>query len=185
MARPAKAEIQNEYAYWCATTKRLRVSLGLPLTDSEFSQVKGVDPRTLRRWKQTEDFKEAVLRHRNELANSRPNSAISKINVSHPPAERLVAVTEADDPALQPGISVDEQNYLQVKDTLIRMAQDGNQGAIDLYLKHYGKSFVESERQEFRDYADYSDDRLADEVLSWVGVEYVSRWLASQAAGEA
>lgn len=182
MPRPAKADIRNEYAYWCATTKRLRVSLGLPLTDQEFAKVKGVDPRTLRRWKQSEDFAEDVLRHKNELANSRPNAAISKVNVKHPPAERLKPVTDADDPALDPTLSVDEQNYLQVKDTLIRMAQDGNQGAIDLYLKHYGKSFVEAERQEFKDYADYSDDRLADEVLSWVGVEFVSNWLANQAA---
>jgi hypothetical protein len=185
MSRPAKADIRNEYAYWCATTKRLRVSLGLPLTDQEFAKVKSVDPRTLRRWKQSEEFKNDVLRHKNELANSRPNSAISKVNVQHPPAEKLQAVTNADDPVLDPTMSVDEQNYLQVKDTLIRMAQDGNQGAIDLYLKHYGKSFVESERQEFKDYEDYSDDRLADEVLRWVGVEFVSNWLASQAAVEA
>jgi len=182
MPRPPKADIKNEYAYWCATTKRLRVSLGLPLNDSEFAEMKQVDSRTLRRWKQEESFQEAVLRHKNEIANSRPGASISKMTVSHPKAERLEVVTAADDPALQPGLSIDEQNYLQVKDTLIRMAQDGNQGAIDLYLKHYGKSFVEAERQEFKDYEEYSDDRLCDEVLRWVGVEFVSSWLADQAA---
>lgn len=182
MPRPPKADVRNEYAYWCATTKRLRVSLGLPLTDQEFAKVKTVDPRTLRRWKQSEGFKEDVLRHKNELANSRPNSAISKVNVKHPPADRLEPVVNSDDPVFDSSLTIDEQNYLQVKDTLIRMAQDGNQGAIDLYLKHYGKAFVESERQEFKDYADYSEDKLADEVLNWVGVEFVSNWLANQAA---
>jgi hypothetical protein len=56
---------------------------------------------------------------------------------------------------------------------------------MDLYLKHYGKSFVDAERQEYKDYVNFSDDRLADEVLNWVGVERVSRWLAEQAAVEA
>jgi hypothetical protein len=86
---------------------------------------------------------------------------------------------------IEPGLSDDEQKYLQVKDTLVRMAMDGNQGAMDLYLKHYGKSFVEAERQDYRDYEDFSDARLVNEVLDWVGVEQVSRWLAAQAAVDA
>ena len=173
MARPAKSDVQKEFAYWLATPKRLRVSLGLPQTEKEFGEIKDVHPRTLRRWKEDESFRELVEQQKQIIVGEAKDSTIKR-------GERPVTV--ADDPALEPGLTPDEQKYLQVKDTLVRMAMDGNQGAMDLYLKHYGKSFVEAERQDFRDYEDFSDDRLADEVLGWVGVERVSRWLAEQAA---
>ena len=190
MGRPARTDVKNEFAYWLATPKRLRVSLGLPQTEKQFAEMKGMNPRSIRRWKEDPDFVELVEQQKQIIANESPNSTISRVGPARPakdprvkarlaPAER---VTESDDPALEPGLTGDEQKYLQVKDTLIRMAMDGNQGAMDLYLKHYGKAFVEAERQDFRDYEDFSDDRLADEVLDWVGVERVSRWLATQAS---
>lgn len=90
--------------------------------------------------------------------------------------------TLADDPVLTEGIPEDEQKYLQVKDTLVRMAMDGNQGAMDLYLKHYGKAFVEAEQADFSDYRDLSDEQLVAEVCQMAGVEAVSGWLAERAA---
>lgn len=189
MGRPARADIKNEFAYWLATPKRLRVSLGLPQTEKQFAEMKGVHPRTVRRWKENPEFMELVDQQRRIIADESPNSTITKVGEARPAKDprtkaRLASpdpVTELDDPALEPGLTSDEQRYLQVKDTLVRMAMDGNQGAMDLYLKHYGKSFVEAERQDYKDYEGYSDDRLADEVLDWVGVERVSRWLAERA----
>ncbi len=172
MGRPARTDVKNEFAYWLATPKRLRVSLGLPQTEKGFAETKGVHPRTVRRWKEDDDFLELVAQQKQIIVGEAKDSTVKR-------GEQPVTVS--DDPALEPGLTPDEQKYLQVKDTLVRMAMDGNQGAMDLYLKHYGKSFVEAERQDFRDYEDFSDDRLADEVLGWVGVERVSRWLASQA----
>ena len=173
MARPPKADIKTEFAYWLATPKRLRVSLGLPQSEKEFGEIKDVHPRTLRRWKEDDSFRALVEQQKQIIVGEAKDSTIKRNDK---------IVTLASDPALEPGLTPDEQKYLQVKDTLIRMAMDGNQGAMDLYLKHYGKSFVEAERQDFRDYEDFSDDRLADEVLDWVGVERVSRWLAERAA---
>lgn len=170
MPRPVRAQTRDEFAYWLATPKRLRVSLGLPKTELEFADVKEVDPRTLRRWKATEDFQELVKKYRQQVVDAQPDSAVTK------------RVTESDDPIADPDLSVDERHYLAVKDTLIKMAQDGNQGAIDLYLKHYGKSFVEAEQQGFADYSDMDDDQLLDETLAFIGVERVSRWLANAAA---
>lgn len=193
MSRPPMNKLRGEYAYWLATPRRLRVTMGLPITDSDFAEMKSVSSRTLRRWKEDQDFLALVEQHRLELANAGPNSAIAGIGVPVPAvrsARRVKPevprpVTLEDDPALVAGVSVDEQRYLQVKDTLVQMAMDGNQGAIDLYLKHYGKNFVEAEKQDFRDYEGFSEDRLADEVLEWVGVEHVSRWLAERVAVEA
>ena len=172
MGRPARTDVKNEFAYWLATPKRLRVSLGLPQTEKEFAEMKGVHPRTVRRWKEDDNFLELVAQQKQIIVGEAKDSTIKR-------GEQPVTMT--DDPVLEPGLTPDEQKYLQVKDTLVRMAMDGNQGAMDLYLKHYGKSFVEAERQDFKDYEDFSDDRLANEVLDWVGVERVSRWLAAQA----
>jgi hypothetical protein len=169
MGRPAREQTRDEFAYWSATPKRLRVSLDLPKTELEFGQVKEVDPRTLRRWKNDDSFKKLVAEYRKQIVDAQPESTVTK---------RVVA---SDDPAMDPELSVDERHYLAVKDTLIRMAQDGNQGAVDLYLKHYGKSFVEAEQQGFVDYADLDDADLIQETLRFIGVERVSSWLASQA----
>jgi len=176
MGRPANQAVRKEFAYWLSVPKRLKVTLGLPQTEQDFAAAKGVHPRTIRRWKEEPAFQEMVAEQKKAVLNLAEDSTIKR--GQH-------RVTVDDDPVLEPGLSDDEQKYLQVKDTLVRMAMDGNQGAMDLYLKHYGKSFVEAERQDYRDYEDFSDSRLVAEVLSWVGVEQASRWLAEQAAVEA
>lgn len=186
MARPVKEAVQREFAYWLATPKRLRVSLGLPVSERQFSMMKNVDVRTLRRWKEQKAFSELVESFKLEMANSSPDSAISRIGLPAPivaldPNNR---VKPTDDPVFDAALSRDEQRYLQVKDTLVQMAVDGNQGAMDLYLKHYGKSFIESEQSDYTDYQRMSDEQLITELCAMVGVESVSEWLASQAAAE-
>lgn len=186
MARPVKEAVQKEFAYWLATPKRLRVSLGLPVSERQFSQMKDVDPRTLRRWKGQKAFGELVESFKLEMANASPESSIRKVGLPAP-VERLddsERVVLADDPVFDAALSRDEQRYLQVKDTLVQMAVDGNQGAMDLYLKHYGKSFIESEQADLADYQDMSDEQLVTELCHMVGVEALSGWLAEQAAAE-
>ena len=182
MPRPQRADVRREYAYWLATPRRLRVSLGLPTSDTAFSEMKSVDPRTLRRWKQEDEFMALVDSFKVEMANSSPNSAIARVGMPAVVASAPKPATPNDDPVVTQGLTDDEQKYLQVKDTLIRMAMDGNQGAMDLYLKHYGKSFVEAEQSEFADYRNMSEEQLVDELCGWAGVEAVSDWLANRAA---
>jgi hypothetical protein len=159
------------------------------MTDLEFSAMKDVDPRTLRRWKGRPEFQELVEQHKVELTNNVTNSAISKINNPVPKTGKQGEalrppdpVRLEDDPVFDPGLTPDEMSYLQVKDTLIRMAMDGNQGAMDLYLKHYGKSFVDAESKDFSDYDGYDDDQLIEEIVTWVGIERISEWLARKTA---
>lgn len=188
MARPPRNDVKNEFAYWLATPRRLRVSLNLPNSEKAFSEMKGVNVRTLRRWKEQDDFNKLVSQRKMEIANASPNSTISRVGPPRPAEDpRTVSrltppdpVRESDDPSLVPGLTQDEQRYLQVKDTLVQMAMDGNQGAIDLYLKHYGKSFVEAEQSKFDDYAQLSDQGLVDEFCQWAGIEAVADWLARQ-----
>ena len=184
MARPVKSETQREFAYWLATPKRLRVSLGLPQSERQFGDMKDVHPKTLRRWKGQQDFQKMVESFKLEMANAAPNSTIAKIGIAAPvvSADDVKKVVPTDDPVWDGGLSPDEQKYLQVKDTLVQMAMDGNQGAMDLYLKHYGKAFVEAEQSDFADYRDKSDDQLIAELCAMAGVERISEWLAEQAS---
>jgi hypothetical protein len=184
MARPVKVDVQKEFAYWLATPKRLRVSLGLPVSETQFCQMKSVNQKTLRRWKAQEPFQKLVESFRLELANAAPNSAISRVGVAVPvvSADDFPKVRLEDDPVVDYDLSPDEQKYLQVKDTLVQMAMDGNQGAMDLYLKHYGKAFVEAEQSDFSDYKGMSDGDLIAELCRMAGVERISAWLAEQAS---
>ena len=183
MPRVRLNDVRAEFAYWYALPKRMRTSLGLPATEKDFAEYKGVAARTLRRWKTEEDFEKLVAQHKHDLTKGVKNSAIAAVQRPRE-VEELRPATLADDPVHDPMLSPDEQKYLQVKDTLIQMAMDGNQGAMDLYLKHYGKTFVEAERQEFADYSGFSDDQLVRELCEWAGVERISAWLAEQAAAE-
>ena len=184
MARPVKSEVQREFAYWLATPKRLRVSLGLPVSERQFAEMKAIDPTTLRRWKNQKPFQELVESFKLEMANAAPNSTIAKIGTAAPvvSADDFAKVVPQDDPVFDSDLSPDEQKYLQVKDTLVQMAMDGNQGAMDLYLKHYGKAFVEAEQSDFADYRDLSDGDLVAELCRMAGVERISAWLAEQAS---
>jgi len=158
--------------------------LGLPVSESQFCEMKDVNPKTLRRWRLQEPFQKLVESFKLELANAAPQSAISKIGVAVPVVSSadVPKVQLSDDPMLDPTLSVDEQKYLQVKDTLVQMAMDGNQGAMDLYLKHYGKAFVEAEQSDFSDYKSMSDADLVEELCRMAGVERISAWLAEQAS---
>jgi hypothetical protein len=181
-------DVRAEYAYWYALPKRMRASLNLPATENDFAEYKGVTARTLRRWKSEPDFMPLVEQHRHDLTGGVKNSAISAVQAPRPRTDprtqvkALAPVKLSDDPVYDPMLTPDEQKYLQVKDTLIQMAMDGNQGAMDLYLKHYGKTFVEAERQEFADYSGLSDEQLVSELCEMAGVEAVSGWLAERAA---
>lgn len=185
MSRPRLNDVRAEFAYWYALPRRMRTSLGLPATEKDFAEYKGVAARTLRRWKSEETFQKIVEQHKHDLTGGVKNSAVAAIQKPTREIETLEPATLTDDPVYDPTLSPDEQKYLQVKDTLIQMAMDGNQGAMDLYLKHYGKSFVEAERQEFADYSDYDDDRLIAELCELAGVDRISAWLAERAAADA
>lgn len=193
MPRPKRADVQSEYSAWLAMPKRVKVAMGLPTTKTDFSEFKGVAYRTLMRWDKDPEFQELVRQQKMAVAGMAPNASVAKVGSARPFVEPtakgfeppLEVATAADDPVFDETLSAEEQSYLKVKDTLIRMAEDGNQSAIDLYLKHYGKMFINAETADFADYKGLSDVELAEQICGMLGVERVSGWLASRVAAEA
>jgi hypothetical protein len=172
MPAPVKHGVRNEYAAWLATPKRLKVSLNLPSSKRAFADMKGVSERTLQRWEREESFKALVEQQQRRLAGATPNSAVAAIGPARPVTHGnglkklapLEPVNIEDDPVFEESLSEDELGYRQVKDTLIGMARDGSSQAIDLYMKHYGKPFVDAEQQTANMFPEMSDEQLFAEV---------------------
>lgn len=189
MANTPKHAIRNEYASWVATPHRLKISLNLPTTKKAFSEMKGVNQRTLTRWERDEDFKKIVEQRKADMLNNATNSAVAAIGpprpVTHGTAlkkfNQLEPVTIKDDPVWEEELSPDELRYRQVKDTLVNMAMDGSQQAIDLYLKHYGKPFITAEQSDTSMFSKMSDEDLLKEIVRLAGVERLSEVMASLA----
>jgi hypothetical protein len=188
-------DVRDEYAHWLATPQRLKVSLKLPQNHTEFAEYKGVNRRTLNRWRDDPEFAQLVEQKKLLVQGQMKGSAVAeKVGGARPykdprTLKRLEEmgtqpVTVDDDPVGAGSLSEDEVAYMRVKDTLVRMAEDGEKGAIDLYLKHYGQVFIDAEADELEDFAGLSDDDLVSEMLVFVGVERVAQWLASRAAVE-
>jgi hypothetical protein len=96
--------------------------------------------------------------------------------------KKLEPATIEDDPVWEEELSSDEFRYRQVKDTLVKMAMDGSQQAIDLYLKHYGKPFIAAEQQDGSLFEGMSDAQLVREIVRIVGIEALSEIIAEAAA---
>lgn len=190
MANTPKHTIRNEYASWLATPNRLKTSLNLPKNKTAFSNMKGVSMRTLTRWEQSDDFQTIVEQRKNDMLNNVPNSAVAAVGpprpVTHGTAlknmKKLEPATIENDPVWEEELSPDEFRYRQVKDTLVKMAMDGSQQAIDLYLKHYGKPFIAAEQQDGSLFQGMSDAQLVKEIVRIVGIEALSEIIAEAAA---
>lgn len=190
MSAPAKHGVRNEYAAWVATPKRLKTSLHLPDTKRAFAEMKGVSERTLQRWEKQESFQTLVEQQKLRLSGAATNATVSAIGpprpVTHGTALKNLAPLEPvmpeDDPVYEESLSDEELGYRQVKDTLLSMARDGSSQAIDLYMKHYGKPFVEAEQAANRMFPGMSDEELVSEVCRLLGKDAMSAYLAREVA---
>jgi hypothetical protein len=189
VANTPKHNIRNEYASWLATPQRLRVSLNLPTNKTAFAEMKGVNVKTLTRWEKSPGFSDIVEQRKNEALNNVTNSSVAAIGpprpVTHGTAlknlRKLEPATITDDPVWEEELSPDEFRYRQVKDTLVKMAMDGSQQAIDLYLKHYGKPFIAAEQSDSSMFENMSDEELLREVVRLAGIERISEVVAEVA----
>jgi hypothetical protein len=190
-SEPSKLKVRQEYAAWCATPRRLRVQLGLPDSKRAFAELKGISERTLQRWDALDSHKMLVDQKRQKFAGQVDNASVS-LAIGPPRPEKhgnalkkyktAEAVGLEDDPVWNPELSYDEQKYQQVKDTLVGMAADGHSQAIDMYLKHWGKPFIEAEQSTSGMFPNLSDDDLLERVCRLLGKEVMANFLAKEAS---
>lgn len=193
MQRESNMQIREEYAHWMTLSKRQRRAHGLPETQSQFAERKGISARALRRWQVDSDFKERVSQLWQLEAQQAPGHAVSAKSrpQSDPRVKARLAppkpATDADDPAILEAQAAgvtdpDEQNYHVVKASIRDKAADGDREALALYMKFWGHEYAEAERAR-RDssLSDLSDVELVDETLDMIGPSLVRSWLAKAA----
>lgn len=175
MARPSSYGVKNEYASWVAMPKKTKISLNMPTTKSDFASMKGVSRRTLNRWEEEAEFQEIVKQRRAEFIAAPVEDMNEAVGGPRAPVHGNVK-------QIEPELTGDEAKYAHVKDTLVRMAMDGNQQAIDMYMKHYGKPFIEAEQRSTKMFPNMSDEQLTAEIIKILGSENIAKVLAHNSA---
>jgi hypothetical protein len=113
----------DEFIMWLAQPEHER---GTVATEDEWAKAHGYsDARTLRRWKNKPEFIERQRKLTEKL--------VTKIGG---------AIVTSDDDVLDS----EERDYRLVKSKLVQSAKEGNLKAQELYMKQYGKSWIDEEQ---------------------------------------
>jgi hypothetical protein len=130
-------------------------------TESEWATANSISDRTIRRWKQNEKFKQRF----------EERSGSSSLSNGEGIAKRDVSKKEG---------TGDEQDYKVVKSRLIEGAKNGNLKAQELYLKTYGKPFVEEEQAaRTTDLSGMELEKLVLKSLETLGIDPIVNYLKS------
>lgn len=156
--------LKKEYIEWLILDKHQRVIAGLPDTDIEWANLKGVGSRTLRGWKANEEFQKELEARRSELVKRSPGATLS---------DTAKVAVESD--------GSDESDYYAIKAKLIQRAAAGDKSALDTYFRTYGKQFVDDEVAARKsDFRDLDIEELYSKVLSFVPTDKLIEELASR-----
>lgn len=128
----------DEYILWLATPEHER---GLVANEDQWAKANGfADARTTRRWRKNPDF---VARQKTLLTG-----IVAK--------QGAITVHNTE----QGAIDADELDYKVVKSKLVESAKSGNLKAQEMFLKTYGKSWIDEEQSSRS--SDYTNLELAE-----------------------
>lgn len=114
----------DEFILWLSTPENER---GLITSEDDWAKAKGyADSRTLRRWKKLPEFIERQRRLTETMVTN---------------AGAAVIFDDDDNPDF-----ADERDYRLVKAQLLTSAKSGNLKATELFMKLYGKTWIEEEQ---------------------------------------
>jgi hypothetical protein len=151
-----KRERILELAEWDQLDRQQRRSLGLPLTDVAWAKVKGLNPRRVGKYRSDPFYLECVERLR-EVTSMRiapgGSAVLSDVMLSK-----------------SPGVD-DLSDYTAIKSQLAALARQGDARALELWLKTWGKPFLDEETSNrVADLASMSDEALVSMVVDVVSV---------------
>lgn len=184
--------MQEEYANWLLLDPRTRQVHNLPASQKEWADWKGVTPRTVRRWADKPEFQEFLTQRRAQRARELTDGAtVTAADVGGARAAKdarlrrrleeggkAAPATAADDPLADRDLSPQERKFHEVHDALAELALGGSASAMDSYLKHFGKPFLEAMRGEDEAGVDLDDETLVVEVVRMLGPDTVAFALA-------
>lgn len=144
----------RELAEWDQLDRQQRRALGLPLTDTEWAKVKGLNPRRVGKYR-VDPFYERCVEELRSVTAKRISGGGSAVLAN-------VALSNV------PG-SDDVADYAAIKSQLAGLARQGDSRALEIWLKHWGKPFLDEEvSSRVSDLASFSDEALVELVVGIV-----------------
>jgi hypothetical protein len=149
-----KQDRVRELAEWDQLDRQQRKALGLPLTDTEWAKVKGLNARRVGKYRTDPFYAKCVEDLRNITAKRiAPGGSASLADVA------LSGVPGTDDLA----------DYTAIKSQLAALARQGDARALETWLKNWGKPFLDEEvANRVADLASMTDETLVTQLVSLV-----------------
>lgn len=145
----------DEYILWLATPEHQR---GTITSEEAWAKENGVSAKTTRRWRTHPDFVQRQM--------TLTKSLTAKVGA--------VAVFEDDESAM----NGEERDYRVVKSKLIESAKTGNLKAQELFMKIYGKTWVDEEQaSRVSDFGNMDTEELVAKAALAVNVDIVVKHL--------
>ena len=146
----------DEYILWLATPEHER---GTIANEEQWAKANGfADARTTRRWKKNPDFLQRQMTLTKTLT--------AKVGA--------VAIFEDDESTM----NGDERDYRVVKSKLIESAKTGNLKAQELFMKIYGKTWVDEEQaSRVSDFGNMDTEELVAKAALAVNVDILVKHL--------
>jgi len=153
----------NDYATWLLLTPKERKDLGLPASEVDYADAKGISDRQTRRWKNDPVFQAFLEKTRVKRSE--------KISVSNLTANSTINEEEEV-------LSSSEDEYQIIKGTLVKGAMSGDSKYLDLYFRTYGKDFVAEEAAaRSSDLASLDFDALVLETITALDISTIIQYL--------
>lgn len=144
----------RELAEWDQLDRQQRRALGLPLTDTEWAKVKGLNPRRVGKYR-TEPFYSKCVTDLRDITAKRIAPGGSAVL-----ADVMLSGTPGSD---------DLSDYTAIKSQLAALARQGDARALELWLKNWGKPFLDEETaNRVTDLASLSDEALVVQLVDAV-----------------
>lgn len=145
----------EELAEWDQLDRQQRRALGVPVSDTEWAKVKGLNVRRVAKYRNDPYYATCIERLRN----------ITKKRIAPGGSASLAELASLGN---NPGVD-DLSDYTAIKAQVAALARQGEQKALDLWLKHWGRPFLEEETaNRVADLAGMSDEELVSSLVSMV-----------------
>lgn len=189
---------REEFVEWLCMTERTRRAWNLPTTEREFADLKGVSARQLRRWKSSDEFQRLWRQREHEIAQQAgayvPKEDVGEVRPHYdpradarrrPPGPPEDIDQQVQRESIERGYDPQRAEYESIKQAVAEKAREGDPQAVDKWMKYWGGPLAEEERAEREaQFAELSDDELADRVLELIGREKLSEWCQQAVAAD-
>ena len=174
---------QIAFINWLLMTDLQRISLNLPESQVAFGKLHAVSERTLRNWKNANHFQEELQRRRVQLQTewNPESSGAAAIEAGVSPEVVLARIATSESPVMNAG----EAEYAAVRQMLVGLIGKGDKNALELWLRNFGKPFIEAEQAAFKsDFRELSNEQLQARIVSLLPTKLLEAELAERAGGK-